>query len=89
MYLYLVMSAIAMSIALIQEEDRRQLPVYYVSQAFQGAEDKYPCIEKIAFTLIVVLCKLRPYFQVNFILVMMNQSINKLMNKPEVARRMI
>ena len=37
----------AVSAALIQEEDKKQLPVYYVSQAFQGAEFGYPKIEKI------------------------------------------
>jgi len=42
LYLYLAVSAIAISIALIWEEDKTQLPVYYVSQAFQGAEAKYP-----------------------------------------------
>ena len=36
----------AISAALIREEERKQLPVYYVSQAFQGAEAKYPRIEK-------------------------------------------
>ena len=79
----------AVRAALIREEDKKQLPVYYVSQAFQGAEAKYPRIEKIAFALIVALCKLRPYFQVNPILVMTDQPIKKSMNKPEVARRMV
>ena len=47
-----------MSAALIQEEDKKQLLVYYVSQPFQGAEAKYPRIEKIAFALIVASRKL-------------------------------
>ena len=62
MNLYLAVSTIAVSIALIQEEDRKQLLVYYVSQAFQGAEAKYPRIKKITFALIVDLRKLQPYF---------------------------
>ena len=70
LYLYLAVSATAVSAALIQEEDKKQLPIYYVSQAFQGVEAKYPKIEKIAFALIVASHKLRPYFQVNPILVM-------------------
>ena len=40
--LYLAVSATAVSAALIWEEDKKQLPVYYVSQAFQGAEFGYP-----------------------------------------------
>ena len=74
---------------LIQEEDRRQLPVYYVSQAFQGAKAKYPRIEKFAFALIVTSRKLHPYFQANPILVMTDQPIKKSMNKLEAAGRMI
>ena len=60
--LYLAMSATAVSVALIREKDKKQLPVYYVSQAFQGAEFGYPKIEKIAFALIVASRKLRQYF---------------------------
>ena len=74
---------------MIREEEKKQLPVYYISQAFQGAESKYPKIEKIAFALIVVSRKLRKYFQTNPILVMMDQPIKKSMNKPEAAGRMV
>ena len=70
LYLYLVVLATNVSAALIHEENGTQLPVYYVSQAFQGAKAKYPRIEKIAFALIVVSRKLLPYFQANPILVM-------------------
>ena len=66
-----------------------QLPVYYISQAFQGVEAKYPRIEKIAFTLIIASRKLCLYFQANPILLMMDQPIRKLMNKLEVAVRMV
>ena len=87
--MYLAVSATTVSATLIRKEDRKQLPIYYVNQAFQGAEAKYPKIEKIAFTLIVALRKLQPYFQANPILVMTDQPIKKYMNKPEVARKMV
>ena len=89
LHLYLVVSATAMSAALIREEGKKQLPVYYVSQAFQGAGSNYPRIEKIAFILIIASCKLRQYFQANPILVIMDQPIKKSINKPEAARRMV
>ena len=89
LYLYLVVSATTMSAALIREKDRKQLLVYYVGQAFQGAEIKYPRIEKISFALILASRKLRLYFQVNPILVMTDRPIKKSMNKPEVAGRMV
>ena len=55
----------AVSTTLIREEGKTQFPVYYISQAFQDDEAKYPRIKKIAFALIVASCKLRPYFQSN------------------------
>ena len=87
--MYLAVSATAVSVALIREEGKKQLPVYYVSQAFQGAKSGYPRIEKIAFALIVALRKLRQYFQANPFLVMTDQPIRKSMNRPEAARRMV
>ena len=78
-----------MNTALIREKGKTQLPVYYVNQAFQGAEAKYPRIKKIAFALIVASRKLRPYFQANPILVMTDQPIKKSMNKLEAAGRMV
>ena len=89
LYLYLAVLVTAVSAALIREEDKTQLPVYYVSQAFQGVEAKYPRIEKIAFALIVASRKLRPYFQANPILVMTNQPIKKSMNKTKAVGRMV
>ena len=89
LFLYLAVSVTAVSVALIREEDRLQLPVYYVSQAFQGTEARYPRIEKITFTLIMASRKLRPYFQANPIIVMTDQLIRKAMNKQEAAGRMV
>ena len=87
--MYLVVSATAVSAALIREEGKKQLPVYYVSQAFQGAKFGYPRTEKIAFALIMDSRKLRQYFQTNPILVMTDQPIRKSMNKPQAAGRMV
>ena len=87
--LYLAVSAMAVSAARIREEGKKQLPVYYVSQAFQGDELRYPRIEKIAFVLIVPSRKLRQYFLANPILVMTDQPIKKSMKKLEAAKRMI
>ena len=83
------MSETTVSAALIREEDRKQLPIYYISQAFQGAEFRYPRIEKIVFALIVTSRKLIQYFQANPIMVMTDQPIKKSMKQPEATGRMI
>ena len=59
LYLYLAVSETVVSATLIREEGRKQLPIYYISQAFQGAKLRYPRIEKIVFALIVASHKLR------------------------------
>ena len=83
------MSTTAVSAALIREENRVQLPVYYVSQVFQGANARCPRMENIVFALIIASRKLHPYFQANPILVMIDQPIKKATNKPEAAMRLV
>ena len=63
--------------------------MYYTSQAFQSAEAKYQRMEKMAFSLIMASRKLCPYFQVNTIIVMIDQPIWKAMSKPDAAGRMV
>ena len=74
---------------MIGEEDEVQRPVYYTSQAFQGAEANYPRLEKIAFTMVVASRKLRHYFHAHLIVIMIDQLIRKMMNKIDVAGRLV
>ena len=53
LFLYPAISVTTVSAALIREKNKIQFPMYYISQAFQGAEARYPMIEKITFALIV------------------------------------
>ena len=89
LFIYLVVSTTVVSAALIREENRIQLPVYYVSQVFQGANARCPRMENIVFALIVASRKLHPFFQANPILVMTDQPIKKATNKLEAARRLV
>ena len=61
-FLYLAISPAAVSTALIKEEEKVQKLVYYASRAFRGAEERYLPMEKLAFTLVMAACKLKPYF---------------------------
>jgi ribonuclease HI len=89
LYLYLAVSASAVSSALIREEERVQKPVYYTSRALRGAEERYTNMEKLAFALLIASRKLRPYFQAHSIIVMTDYPIRKAMNKPDAAGRLI
>jgi hypothetical protein len=89
LYLYLAVSPTAVSSALIREEERRQLPIYYTSRALRGAEERYPPMEKLAFALVTAARKLRPYFQAHTIVLLTNHPLRKAMNKPDAAGRLI
>ena len=88
LYLYLVVSQAAVIATLVREEDGSQRPVYFTSRALRGAEERYPQMEKLAFALITVARKLKPYFQAHTIVVLMDKPLKKAMSSPEAARRM-
>ena len=87
--LYLAVSSTAVSSALIWEKGGTQLSVYYTSKAFQGVEERYPAMEKLALALVIATRKLRPYFQSHKIIVLTNHPLRKAMNKPDSAERLI
>lgn len=62
LFLYLVISVATVSAVLVREEDRVQGPVYFTSQALRGVEERHSLMEKLAFTLVIAACKLKPYF---------------------------
>ena len=62
LYLYIAVSQAAVSAALVREEEGSQRPVYFISKAFRRAEERYPRMEKLAFALVTVARKLKPYF---------------------------
>ena len=51
-------------------------------------EERYPKMEKLAFTLVMATRKLKLYFQAHTIIVLMDQPLKRAMSNPEAARRM-
>ena len=88
LYLYIVVSQAAVSAALVRGEGGSQRPVYFISRAFRGAEERYPWMEKLVFALITAVQKLKPYFQAHTIVVLTDQPLKRAMSSPEAAGRM-
>ena len=88
LYLYIAILQAAVSAALVKEEGGSQRLVYFISRAFRGAEERYPRIEKLAFGLVTVVRKLKPYFQAHTIIVLTDQPLKRAMSSPEAAGRM-
>ena len=86
--LYLAISLVTVSAALIKEESKVQKLVYFTSQALRGAEERYPPMEKLAFALVTAARKLKSYFQAHSMIVLTNKPLWKVMSSPEAIRRM-
>ena len=72
LYLYIAVSQAAVSATLVREEEGMQRPVYFISRAFRGVEERYLRMEKLAFALVTVVRKLKLYFQAYTIIVLMD-----------------
>ncbi|XP_062147745.1 uncharacterized protein LOC133856706 [Alnus glutinosa] len=89
LYLYLAVSPSVVSSALVREDSGIQKPVYFTSKALHGAKERYPWIEKLAFTLIVLARRLRPYFQAHAIRVLTEYPMKKILQKPDLSGKLV
>ncbi|KAI5313097.1 hypothetical protein L3X38_042271 [Prunus dulcis] len=89
LYIYLVVTDSAVSSALIQEELGAQHPVFYTSKALLDAETRYPKMEKLIFSLVVSVRKLRPYYQAHWIIVMTEFPMRSILHSPNASQRLM
>ena len=88
LFLYLTVSPAAVSAALIREEEKVQKSVYYTSRAFREAEERYPPMEKLAFALVMVARKLKPYFQAHTVVVLTDRPLRRAMSNLDAVGRL-
>nr|KYP31356.1 Retrovirus-related Pol polyprotein from transposon 17.6 [Cajanus cajan] len=72
--LYLVVAESAISAVIVQENQKVQTPIYFISRVLQDTERRYQMIEKLALELVVVK---------------INYPIKQILRKLELAGRMI
>ncbi|GKV30660.1 hypothetical protein SLEP1_g39449 [Rubroshorea leprosula] len=89
LYLYLGISNEAISFVLVREEGKQQKPIYYISSVLHGAEVRYSIAKKAALAVVTSARKLRPYFQSHPIIVLTNQPLKQILQKPECSGRLI
>ncbi|GJR47607.1 reverse transcriptase domain-containing protein [Tanacetum coccineum] len=78
----------AISAVLMTERGTVQMPVYFVSCALQGPELNYAPMEKLVLALVFAAKRLRRYFQMHPIAVIMDQPIKQIMPRPDMAGRL-
>ncbi|GKV24229.1 hypothetical protein SLEP1_g33864 [Rubroshorea leprosula] len=89
LYLYLGISDEAISSVLVREETKQHKPIYYISSVLHGAELRYPIAEKATLAVVTSARKLRPYFQSYPIIVLTDQPLRQILQKPECSGRLI
>ncbi|XP_016173492.1 uncharacterized protein LOC107615997 [Arachis ipaensis] len=89
LYLYLAVTEEALAAVLLREEGKAQQPIYFVSRALQGAELRYSKLEKLALTFLTSSRRLRQYFQSHRVVVRTDQAIRQVLQKPDLAGRMM
>uniref|UniRef100_A0A151UHE5 Retrovirus-related Pol polyprotein from transposon 17.6 n=1 Tax=Cajanus cajan TaxID=3821 RepID=A0A151UHE5_CAJCA len=87
--LYLAVSSEAISAGLIREHDGQQQPIYFIRRVLQDAERRYQLLEKVALALMYAARRLRQYFQSYTVVVRTDCPIAKVLQKPELADRMM
>ena len=88
LFLYLAISPITISAALMREEEKVQKLVYYASRALHRAEERYPPMEKLAFALVTATRKLKPYFQAHAVVLLTDKPLRRAMSNPDTAGRL-
>ncbi|GKU88859.1 hypothetical protein SLEP1_g3075 [Rubroshorea leprosula] len=78
-----------MSSVLVREEAKQQKPIYYISSVLHGAELRYPIAEKATLAVVTSARKLRPYFQSHPIIILTDQPLRQILQKPECSGRLI
>ena len=71
--------------ALIRKENGVQKLVYFTSRALRGAEDRYPLMKKLAFTLVTVARKLKLYLQAHTVIVLIDKPLRRVISGPEAT----
>lgn len=85
LYLYLVVSDVAVSMILIREMEGTQLPLYYISHLMVLIKTRYSKLKKLALALLVALRKLKPYFQVHPIIIFTNYPLRQVLHYLETS----
>jgi len=89
LFLYLAMSCYAVSEVLVVERNRKQCSVYYVNHILTGAKLLYLLIEKLAYALLIVSRKFRPYFESHHVTVLTDQPLRRMLEKYRSLGRMM
>ncbi|GKB21819.1 reverse transcriptase domain-containing protein [Tanacetum coccineum] len=85
---YLAATKETVSVVLMTDREAKQMPIYFVSRALRSPEINYTSMEKLVMALVHASKRLKIYFQAHPVIVIMDQPIQQVLSRPEVARRL-
>jgi len=89
--LYVAVAPTVVSAALVQKKEvdgqKKQRPVYYVSEALSPSKMNYSEIEKVIYALVMANRKLRHYFQAHNIVVPSSMPLRDVLHNREASGR--
>lgn len=88
MMIYLVVSPEAVSKVGVQRNPKQKF-VYFISRVLQDTETRYQLVEKVTLALVHASRRLRHYVHSHEIVVKIDCSKNKILQKPKLSGRMI
>ena len=86
--MYLVVSEVVMSVVLFREENKKQMPIFYVSRILLDVETHYSVVEKMVLALVNSKKKLCHYFETHPITVITDFPIKQILRKPNLSSRL-
>jgi len=89
LHIYLAVAQTTISAVLVYEKGTEQSPVYFTSRTLQTAEERYQVVEKLALALVFSTRRLRHYFRSHQLTVKTNYPIKQILQRPELAGRMM
>jgi len=87
--IYLAITDRAISSVILQDQDRIQKPIYFLSKVLHGLETRYQAIEKVSLVVVFAARRLRHYLQSFTVIVMNDLPIRKVLQNPDIAGRMV
>ena len=68
-------------------ETGHQNLVYYMSKVLHEVEVRYPRLQKLIYSLIIVAKWLQPYFQAHLIVILTDQPLKAILRSPDTSNR--
>ena len=88
LFLYIVVSATALSGVLIREERGEQKPIFYISKTLLDVDSRNPLMKKLACAVVTSARKLRPYFQSHTIIILTTFPLRTILHSPSQSGRL-